>query len=76
MTTKVSAWRQRSRSNMLKIVFFLLTREILFDYLSLSHKEHGWAHGSNTVYSVIHDLTGTSIELQSPGGYFDIFKHT
>ena len=29
-----------------------------------SHTEHGWAHGSNTVYSVIHGLTGTSIELQ------------
>ena len=28
--------------------------------LSLSHTEHG----SNTVYSVIHGLTGTSIELQ------------
>ena len=25
---------------------------------------HCWAHGSNTVYSVIHGLTGTSIELQ------------
>jgi hypothetical protein len=34
------------------------------DDLSLSHTEHGWAHGSNTVYSVIHGLTGTSIELQ------------
>ena len=33
-------------------------------YLSLSDTEHGWAHGSNTVYSVIHGLTGTSIELQ------------
>lgn len=32
--------------------------------LSLSHTEHGWTHGSNTVYSVIHGLTGTSIELQ------------
>ena len=32
--------------------------------LSLSHTEHGWAHGSNMVYSVIHGLTGTSIELQ------------
>jgi hypothetical protein len=32
--------------------------------LSLSHTEHGWAHGSNTVYSVIHGLIGTSIELQ------------
>ena len=32
--------------------------------LSLSHTEHGWAHSSNTVYSVIHGLTGTSIELQ------------
>ena len=31
--------------------------------LSLSDTEHGWAHGSNTVYSVIHGLTGTSIEL-------------
>ena len=29
-----------------------------------SHTEHGWAHGSNTVYSVIHGLNGTSIELQ------------
>ena len=32
--------------------------------LSLSDTEHGWAHSSNTVYSVIHWLTGTSIELQ------------
>ena len=30
----------------------------------MSGTEHGWAHGSNTVYSVIHGLTGTSIELQ------------
>ena len=29
-----------------------------------SHTEHSWAHGSSTVYSVIHGLTGTSIELQ------------
>ena len=32
--------------------------------LSLSYTEHGWANGSNTVYLVIHGLTGTSIELQ------------
>ena len=32
--------------------------------LSLSDTELGWAHGSNTVYLVIHGLTGTSIELQ------------
>ena len=32
--------------------------------LSLSDTEHGWEHGSNTVYSVMHRLTGTSIELQ------------
>ena len=32
--------------------------------LRLSHTEHGWTHGSNTEYSVIHGLTGTSIELQ------------
>ena len=32
--------------------------------LSPSDTEHGWAHGSNTVYSVINGLTGTSIELQ------------
>ena len=32
--------------------------------LSLSDTEHGWAHGSNTVYSVIHRLTGTCIEPQ------------
>ena len=32
--------------------------------ISLSDTENGWAHGSNTVYSVIHGLTGTSIELQ------------
>ena len=32
--------------------------------LSLFDTEHGWAHGSNTVNSVIHGLTGTSIELQ------------
>ena len=31
--------------------------------LSLSHTEHGCALGSNTLYSVIHGLTGTSIEL-------------
>ena len=29
----------------------------------MSDTEHGWAHGSNTVYSVIHGLTGTGIEL-------------
>ena len=34
------------------------------DMLSLSDTEHGRAHGSNTVYSVIHRLTGTSIELK------------
>ena len=33
--------------------------------LSLSDTEHGWAHGSNTVYSVIHGLTGMSSELQT-----------
>ena len=48
--------------------------EISLPYLGLPHvgykdkidlpTEHGWAHGSNTVYSVIHGLTGTSIELQ------------
>ena len=32
--------------------------------VSLSDTEHCWAHGSNTVYSVIQGLTGTSIELQ------------
>ena len=32
--------------------------------LSLSDTEYGWAHGSNTVYLVIHGMTGTSIELQ------------
>ena len=36
-----------------------------------SHTEHGWAHGSNTVYSVIHGLTGTSIELQ-PYRWYDL----
>ena len=30
----------------------------------MSDTKHGWAHGSNTVYSVIDGLTGTSIELQ------------
>ena len=37
----------------------------------MSHTEHGWAHGSNTVYSVIHGLTGTSIELQ-PYRWYDL----
>ena len=32
--------------------------------LILSDTERGWAHGSKTVYSVIHRWTGTSIELQ------------
>ena len=32
--------------------------------LSLSDTENGWAHGSNTVYSVIHGLIGTNIEFQ------------
>ena len=32
--------------------------------ISLSDTEHGWAHGSSTVYWVMHGLTGTSIELQ------------
>ena len=36
----------------------------IMPYLRLSDTEHGWAHGSNTEYSVIHGLTGTSIELQ------------
>ena len=31
--------------------------------LSLSHTENGWEQGSNTVYSVIHGLTGMIIEL-------------
>ena len=30
----------------------------------MSDTERGWAHGSNTVYSVKHGLTGTSSELQ------------
>ena len=34
------------------------------DYIKpVSHRTE-WAHGSNTVYSVIHRLTGMSIELQ------------
>ena len=33
-------------------------------FLSLSDTERGQAHGYNTVYSGIHGLTGTSIELQ------------
>ena len=37
---------------------------MLQNQLSLSDTEHCWAHGSNMVYSVIHGLTGTSIELQ------------
>ena len=32
--------------------------------LRLSHTKHVWAHGSHTVNSVIHGLTGTSIGLQ------------
>ena len=32
--------------------------------LSLSDTEHGWEHGSYTVYSVMHGLTDMSIELQ------------
>ena len=32
--------------------------------LSLSDTEHGGSHGFYTVFSVIHGLTGTSIELQ------------
>ena len=36
----------------------------IYSDLSLSDTEHGWVHGSNTVYSVIHGLAGTSIELQ------------
>ena len=35
---------------------------------SLSDTEHGWAHGSNRVYTYIHGLTGTSIELQLAWG--------
>ena len=31
--------------------------------LSLSDTEHGWAHGSNGVYSVIHGVTDMNIEL-------------
>ena len=36
----------------------------MYSPLGLSDTEHGWEHGPNTVYSVIHGLTGTSIELQ------------
>ena len=32
--------------------------------LKVSPTKHGWAHGFNTVYSVIHGLSGTSFELQ------------
>ena len=32
--------------------------------LKPSDTEHGWTHDSNTVYSVIHGLAGTSIEPQ------------
>ena len=42
----------------------LINYKNTYYYLRPSHTEHGWAHGSNTVYSVIHGLTGTSIELQ------------
>ena len=44
---------------------FLWVLNVPVQILSLSDTEHGWAHGYNTVYSVIHGLTGTSIELQS-----------
>ena len=47
----------------MQIVGFLMMR-LMCDVLRPSHIEHGWAHGSNTVYSVIHGLNGTSIELQ------------
>ena len=36
--------------------------------LSLSDTEHGWAHGSNRVYSVIRGFTGWSIDLQTVPG--------
>ena len=42
---------------------YLKYQQVFVLWLSLSDIEHGWAHGSNTVYSVIHGLTGTSIEL-------------
>jgi len=31
---------------------------------SLSQTEHGWAHGTHSVYSVIHGMSGTSIGFQ------------
>ena len=43
---------------------FVSVRRVRVGALRLSHTEHCWAHGSSTVYSVIHGLTGTSIELQ------------
>ena len=47
-----------------KICMFGVNTPRLCLLLSLSDTEHGWAHGSNTVHSVIHGLTNTSIELQ------------
>ena len=43
--------------------------------VGLSDTEHGWAHGSKTVYSVIHGLTGMSIELQPCLGmsWYDLY---
>lgn len=49
----------------LSILALLSSQKMFRVPLSLPHTEHGWAHGSNTVYSVIHGLTCTSIELQS-----------
>ena len=43
------------------VAFSLPVAKFTCIILSLSHTEHGWAHGSSTVYSIIHGLTGTSI---------------
>ena len=56
----------KSLRNMIRVLncLYLDQDHWSISVLSLSDTEHGWAHGSNTVYSVIHGLPGMSIELQ------------
>jgi len=41
---------------------------------SLSNTKHCWAHGSHTVYLVIHGLTGTRIRLEPSLGVIGTSK--
>ena len=56
----------RLRNDIVNYIHYLVThlRGAARRIKSMSHTKHGWAHSSNTVYSDIQGLTGTSIGLQ------------